>query len=346
MPDLRPRGTGGGAGSAQDHGPTGPTGPAGAAGGQEATGGLGAPVATPAAGGDGTRGGAAAASVTGAGTTAVAGFGDGTNPAGAAAAPVTPTPSRTPRAGEPGWLEPVAALAGVPPARPELFLEALTHASYRAEHSDTAGPDNERLEFLGDAVLNLCVTDHIFRTYPQRPEGELSKLRAAVVRAETLAATAQRLGLGELLRLGRGEEATGGRQRPSVLADAYEALVAAVYLQAGLEGARAFILRTLGDDIHRLAESSGACDDPKTALQELCRRLGLGEPSYRVIDAAGPEHDPRYTVEVRVGGRPLAQAVGRSKKVAEREAARMALAGLEDPAGGGAGRGPTPARSF
>ncbi|ADU51065.1 ribonuclease III [Thermaerobacter marianensis DSM 12885] len=245
-------------------------------------------------------------------------------------------PSRPPRAGEPGWLQRVAELTGTEPRRPELFLEALTHASYRAEHPDTAGADNERLEFLGDAVLNLCVTDHIFRTYPQRPEGELSKLRAATVRAETLAVTAQRLGLGELLRLGRGEEATGGRQRPSVLADAFEAVVAAVYLQEGLEGARAFILRTLGDEIRRLAESSGACDDPKTALQELSRRLGLGEPSYRVIDASGPEHDPRYTVEVRVGGRPLGQAVGRSKKVAEREAARIALADLEEPAAGAA----------
>ncbi|QIA26913.1 ribonuclease III [Thermaerobacter sp. PB12/4term] len=260
-------------------------------------------------------------------------------PAGAARADGGET--RFPRAGDPGWVEAVAALTGVAPARPDPFLEALTHASYRAEHPDTAGPDNERLEFLGDAVLNLCVTDYIFRTYPQRPEGELSKLRAAVVRAETLAATAQRLGLGELLRLGRGEEATGGRQRPSVLADAYEAMVAAVYLQEGLEGARAFILRTLGDDIRRLAESSGACDDPKTALQELSRRLGLGEPTYRVIGAAGPEHDPRYTVEVRVGGRPLAQAVGRSKKVAEREAARIALAGLEEPAGPG-GAAPEP----
>ncbi|QBS37791.1 ribonuclease III [Thermaerobacter sp. FW80] len=285
----------------------------------------------------------------------------GTNPAGGLpAGPDRPLPAggesdpRPPRAGEPGWLQRVAALTGVVPADPALFLEALTHASYRAEHPDTAGADNERLEFLGDAVLNLCVTDHIFRSYPERPEGELSKLRAATVRAETLAEAARRLGLGELLRLGRGEEATGGRQRPSILADAFEAMVAAVYLQEGLEGARAFVLRTLGDDIRRLAARSGACDDPKTALQELSRRLGLGEPSYRVIDTAGPEHDPRYTVEVRVGGRPLGQAVGRSKKVAEREAARIALAGLGEPAatsagpagapeGGGAGGSGAPA---
>lgn len=226
-------------------------------------------------------------------------------------------------------LERLAEIVDLPPGRPELFLEALTHASYRAEHPEQAARDNERLEFLGDAVLNLCVTDHIFRTYPEWPEGQLSKLRAAAVRAETLAATAERLGLGALLRLGRGEEATGGRQRTSVLADAFEAVVGAVYLQAGLEGARRFILRALGDDIRRLAESDGACDDPKTALQELSRRLGLGEPVYRVVEATGPEHDPRYTVEVSVAGRALGRAVGRSKKVAEREAARAALAALE-----------------
>lgn len=233
-------------------------------------------------------------------------------------------------------LERLAGIIGMAPERPELFLEALTHASYRAEHPDDAGRDNERLEFLGDAVLNLCVTDHIFRTYPDWPEGHLSKLRAAAVRAETLAATAERLGLGALLRLGRGEEATGGRQRPSVLADAFEAVVGAVYLQAGLEGARRFILQSLGDEIRRLAESDGACDDPKTALQELSRRLGLGEPVYRVVEATGPEHDPRYTVEVSLAGRVLGRAVGRSKKVAEREAARAALGVLE---AGGAGTG-------
>lgn len=231
-------------------------------------------------------------------------------------------------------LERLAEIIDMLPEPPQLFLEALTHASYRAEHPEQAGRDNERLEFLGDAVLNLCVTDHIFRNYPDRPEGDLSKLRAAAVRAETLAAAAERIGLGELLRLGRGEEATGGRQRPSVLADAFEAVVGAVYLQAGLEGARRFILQTLGDEIRRLAESDRACDDPKTALQELSRRLGLGEPAYRVVDARGPEHDPRYTVEVNVAGRVLGRAVGRSKKIAEREAARAALAVLQEGRGG------------
>lgn len=239
----------------------------------------------------------------------------------------------------PGWEAEIARLIGRVPARPRLFLEALTHASYRAEHPECTTRDNERLEFLGDAVLNLCVTDYIFRAYPDRPEGELSKLRAATVRAETLAATAERLGLGQWLRLGRGEEATGGRHRPSVLADAFEALVAAIYLEAGLEGAKGFILQALGDEIRRLAESDRSCDDPKTVLQELSRRRGLGQPAYQVVDTAGPEHDPRFTVEVFLGGRSLGRATGRSKKAAEREAARIALEALREPQEGAPAQG-------
>jgi ribonuclease-3 len=209
-------------------------------------------------------------------------------------------------------------------AQADLLLEALTHRSYVHEHPAPGVVSNERLEFLGDAVLALVSAHLLFELFPDAPEGELTAMRAALVRASTLADLARRLDLGPALRLGRGEEVTGGRQRDLLLASALEAVIGAVYREGGLEAARQFLEPRLSAYVRDLRHPSQYKDD-KSMLQEAAQaHLGL-TPTYRIIASEGPAHEPHFVVEVLVGEHPLAQGDGRSKRQAEQAAARRAL---------------------
>jgi ribonuclease-3 len=203
---------------------------------------------------------------------------------------------------------------------PEMLFRAVAHRSWCAE--TPGNPSNERLEFLGDAVLGLVVTDHVFRSYPDLPEGELAKVRASVVSAAALADVAAELDLGPALLLGKGEDASGGREKPSILADALEAVIGAVYLDGGWDGAAEVVLGLLGDRIAAAAAGPGG-QDYKTRLQELSARSFDDVPSYLVEDD-GPDHAKRFFATVLVGGRPRGRGEGRSKKQAEQAAARCA----------------------
>jgi ribonuclease-3 len=187
---------------------------------------------------------------------------------------------------------------------------------------------NERLEFLGDAVLGLVVTDYIFRTYPDLPEGELAKVRAAVVNAGALAEVAAELDLGRALLLGKGEDASGGREKPSILADAMEAVIGAVYLDAGWDGAAAMVMQLLGERIEEAAAGPGG-QDFKTRLQELAARRFDQVPRYEVLDE-GPDHAKRFFATVHLAGEPRGSGEGRSKKQAEQAAARQAWLELSE----------------
>ena len=204
-----------------------------------------------------------------------------------------------------------------------LLRLALTHRSVSSEDSSRA--DNERLEFLGDAVLQLVVTDHIYRSYAELPEGQLAKVRAAVVSRVALSDVARALGLGEYLELAPSEDATGGRDKDSILADAVEAVIGAVYLDAGLAEAAALILRLWADRIEERAKRPGV-KDYKTRLQEVLARQGT-RPHYRV-EGTGPDHDRWFTATVSVNGSVAGTGEGRSKKAAEQVAASQALQSL------------------
>ena len=216
---------------------------------------------------------------------------------------------------------------------PSLLERALTHRSYAYEHGGL--PTNERLEFLGDAVLGLAVTDALYRTHPDLPEGQLAKLRASVVNTRALAGVARELGLGRWLRLGRGEETTGGRDKNSILADTTEALLGAVYLDRGVDAALALVQRLFGPLMHA-ASQDGAALDWKTALQELSATRGLGVPDYRLAES-GPDHAKSFTAVVHVGGSARGEGAGRSKKEAEQRAAESAFGVLSDAEPDGAG---------
>ena len=206
-------------------------------------------------------------------------------------------------------------------------LAALTHRSYVNEHPGEGLEDNERLEFLGDAVIDLAVSHRLMERFPEAREGDLSKMRAAVVDEPGLASLARAFELGPLLRLGRGEELTGGREKPSLLADAMEAVVAAVYLEGGLPAVLALVDRHLEGTFDQA--TAGTLDrDYKTQLQELAQaRLRL-VPRYRVVAELGPDHAKRFEVEVELKGGVMGRATGRSKKDAEQAAARLALEAL------------------
>ncbi|HET9361396.1 MAG TPA: ribonuclease III [Vicinamibacterales bacterium] len=210
-----------------------------------------------------------------------------------------------------------------------LLEHALTHKSRAAEDASGGVADNESLEFLGDAVLGLVVADALFHQYPQYTEGQKSKIKASVVSTHSLARHAERLRLGDHLILGRGEEKTGGRFKQALLADGYEALIAAIYLDGGLEAAEAFLRRELKDAIDEGSAPSFSRDH-KSALQERLQALGRPLPDYRVSGEAGPDHRKTFTVEVVVNGDVLGAATGRAKKEAEQEAARLALEQLKD----------------
>ena len=208
----------------------------------------------------------------------------------------------------------------------DLLERALTHRSYAYENGGL--PTNERLEFLGDAVLGLVVTETLYRTHPDLPEGQLAKLRAAVVNMRALADVGRTLNLGRYLRLGRGEETTGGRDKSSILADTLEALIGAVYLAGGLPEAGACVHR-LFDALIAQSAKLGAGLDWKTSLQELTAAELLGVPEY-VVDESGPDHEKTFTATVRVAGRSYGRGVGRSKKEAEQQAAEAAWTAIRE----------------
>jgi ribonuclease III len=202
----------------------------------------------------------------------------------------------------------------------ELLTRSMAHRSWCAETPGTES--NERLEFLGDAVLGLVVTDHLFRTYPLLPEGELAKVRASVVNSAALAEVAAAHHLGDALLLGKGEDASGGREKPSILADAMEAVIGAVYIDRGWGAAERLVMALLGERIEEAAAGPGG-QDYKTRLQELCARGFDDIPRYQVTDE-GPDHAKRFEAVVRVGGTVVGEGGGRSKKQAEQGAAREA----------------------
>ncbi len=206
-----------------------------------------------------------------------------------------------------------------------LLENALTHSSYANEHRDGGMTSNERLEFLGDSVLGMVVADHLFREHPNMPEGELTRTRAAMVCEGSLFEVARALELGKYLRLGKGEDAGGGRERPSILADATEAVLAAVYLDGGIAQARRLI-RTL---ILGNEEEMSASRDYKTALQELVQRESGQKLTYRLVGEEGPDHAKRFSVEVELNGKTVGAGEGRTKKAAEQNAAKAAIEKLK-----------------
>jgi ribonuclease-3 len=231
-------------------------------------------------------------------------------------------------------LEPEAleAALGYRFASRELLARAFTHRSSVYEKSSKAAADNERLEFLGDAILGFVVSDALVAAHPDYPEGRLSKLKAQLVSASHLHAVAARLGLGSYLLLGRGEEMSGGREKKALLANAVEALIAALYLDGGMEPARRFILQhVIGE-----AEPSGDLEtatDYKSALQELAQSMKLPQPRYAIVEERGPEHAKTFLVEARVGREWVSRAEGFSKKSAGQKAAQAILWQLEKLAG-------------
>jgi ribonuclease-3 len=208
---------------------------------------------------------------------------------------------------------------------PGLLDRALTHRSYAYEHGNL--PTNERLEFLGDAVLSLVVTDALYHRHPDLAEGKLAKLRAAVVNGRALAHVARALGVGDHLRLGKGEETSGGRDKSSILADTVEALIGAVYVEHGIDVATAFV-RRLVDPLLTSSAALGAGLDWKTSLQELTAALDLGVPEY-IVTEEGPDHAKTFHAVVLVQGAVRGQGSGRSKKEAEQGAASTAFGALK-----------------
>jgi ribonuclease-3 len=210
----------------------------------------------------------------------------------------------------------------------DLLKQALIHTSYLNENPGIDVGSNERLEFLGDAALGVVVAHQLYAEYPDVDEGKLTELRAHLVRRDTLARAAARFDLGEYLQLGRGEDAAGGRRRPTNLARAYEALVGAIFLDGGLPRVRSFVRRSLAEELKNLRKS-GMPYDPKSRLQELVQSRWQTTPSYKLLKTEGPDHARRFTVQVMIGGRALSTGEGRSKQMAEKEAAQQALHDLD-----------------
>ncbi|MBI5582802.1 MAG: ribonuclease III [Deltaproteobacteria bacterium] len=212
---------------------------------------------------------------------------------------------------------------------PELLVQAVTHRSYVHENPSAGSKDNERLEFLGDSVLNLSLSHLIFHRYPELDEGELSRMRAGLVNESQFRKLAEKLGLGKCLRLGRGEEKSGGREKGSLLADAFEALLGAIYLEAGYEAAFR-VTETLLTPVLRSSRAGLLRGfDFKTELQEYCQGRYKKTPDYEVLKEEGPDHRKLFYVKVRLAGLDIGQGQGRSKKAAEQEAARAALGQLQ-----------------
>ncbi len=207
---------------------------------------------------------------------------------------------------------------------PSLLEQALIHSSYLNEYPDAVTASNERLEFLGDAVLDFIVAEKLYQDYPGLAEGEMTRIRSVLVRRETLAQIASDLKLGDYLYLGKGEEVGGGRQKPANLAGAMEAVIAAIYLDRGLLVARELVLTWLAGELQEVVGQRKGVDY-KSQLQEVIQSEYRSSPSYRTVQATGPDHDKLFTVEVIIGDRVLGRGTGKSKKTAETEAARDAL---------------------
>lgn len=218
---------------------------------------------------------------------------------------------------------------GLPAGDADLFRQALVHSSYVHEHPDSAGHHNERLEFLGDSIVNLVVSEALYARHPADDEGILSVRRAAIVSTAGLARIAERMDLGAHLLLGEGEAQRGGRSRPALLASAFEAVAGALYLECGFDAARTWLLERAAPEIREdLPES--LLKSPKSQLQEYTQRTGGGRPTYIVTDASGPDHQRTFQIEVEVGGRVLGHGTGSSRRVAETAAALMALLAIRD----------------
>lgn len=217
---------------------------------------------------------------------------------------------------------------GVPVTNQPQLQNALTHRSYAHEHHDTVFEPNERLEFLGDAVLNMITAEYLYENYPAEPEGQLTAMRAVLVRAQTLAAFAREFDLGAFMKLGKGEERSGGREREALLADAFEAVVAAIYLDQGLETARAFLLPLLRRQVMQ-PDAPTSLQDDRSRLQELLQGQRNETPRYQTVSAEGPDHSRIFTVEVWAGEEQLGVGEGANKQAAAQAAAQAALAALD-----------------
>jgi len=209
-----------------------------------------------------------------------------------------------------------------------LIRNAMVHSSYANENRQLGLPCNERLEFLGDSVLGLVVAKHLYLTCPDMPEGRMTRLRAELVCEASLHKTALSLGLGEYMRLGKGEANTGGRSRPSILADMVEAIIAAIYLDSGMEQARNFVLEKVLGDVEISEQRRSA--DYKTQLQELVQRKANQHIAYELVSESGPDHNKLFEFEVRINGQPSGRGSGRTKKEAEQMAACKALEAMEE----------------
>lgn len=209
---------------------------------------------------------------------------------------------------------------------PELLRQAFTHSSYVNEHRLTSSRDNERLEFLGDAVLELTVSEYLYSKYPDRTEGELTKQRASIVCEPSLVIFAEALHFGQYVLLGKGEEMTGGRTRPALLADVFESFIGALYLDQGLQAVQEFLRQHMFPSI--VWEGRFQIADYKTQLQELVQQQGTSSLDYRIVDERGPAHEKEFLAEVWMEDRQLGRGAGRSKKEAEQQAAAQALSHL------------------
>lgn len=223
-------------------------------------------------------------------------------------------------------------ITGIEFRRPALLHQAFIHRSYVNElDGDTSSPDNERLEFLGDAILGFVMSDQLFHRYPDEQEGELTRLRSALVRKTTLARVAQKLHLGDFLRLGRGEEESGGRTRGAILCATFEAVLGAIYLDRGVDAAREFALAWIGPELERVEEMA-VSKDAKSRLQEYAQNTFGSTPRYKTIDSSGPDHNKVFIQQVAVDKRALGLGEGRSKQEADQSAAAMALFRMDQPA--------------
>jgi ribonuclease-3 len=211
---------------------------------------------------------------------------------------------------------------------PSLLQQALTHRSYVNEHDDASLSDNERLEFLGDAVLDFISGEMLFQRFPQMPEGDLTRLRAALVRTESLALLAQKCRLGEALRMGKGEEKGGGRERPNNLCGGFEAVMGALYLDQGFDAVRVFVIPQLLERLEQVVAES-LDRDARSILQEISQAQYNLTPAYRLVESSGPEHEKLFTFEALIGSQIVGRGAGRSKQAASQAAAQNALERLE-----------------
>lgn len=206
-----------------------------------------------------------------------------------------------------------------------LLQEALTHSSYANEHRAKGVKDNERLEFLGDAILDMIISEYLFLKYANMPEGDMSKIRASIVCEGSLAKVAKQMELGEYILLGKGEEMTGGRERASILADAFEAVTGSLFVDGGFDEAKRFLYKTLVADVEQTEHIETLYADYKTLLQEAIQKCSMAPIHYEVVGEEGPDHDKHFYVEVYHEEKCLGRGIGKSKKEAEQDAAQKAL---------------------